>query len=135
LCILEPVRAANATRDELEIAPFDFERQGPPSQIQFDQTVFYLPGEVFQEPFHVVPIHKITLEGDLLPDRLAFPRGFDGTIILATYKAIELAPLLPKQGTQTPLVQAFEIGPVCYPQLPELTRGDLAYTKEFIDRY
>src|SRR6266581_6775417 len=81
-----------------------------------------------------VPVHEVALESDFLPDRLAFPPGFDRPVVLATHKAIELAPMLAKQSTQTLLVQAFEIGPVLYPQLSELGGSDLAHTKEFLDR-
>jgi hypothetical protein len=73
LCVLEPLRAADAARDELEIAPFDLEHERPPTQVQFDQAVFYLPGEVPQDAFHAVPVHEVALEGDFLPDRLTFP--------------------------------------------------------------
>src|SRR6266700_2297932 len=56
VCVLEPLRAADAARDELEIAPFDFKREGPPSQVQFDQTVFHLLGELLYDPLHAAPI-------------------------------------------------------------------------------
>ena len=47
----------------------------------FDQTVFHLLGELFQDPFHAIPIHEVALEGDFLPDRLAFSCGFDWSVI------------------------------------------------------
>ncbi len=115
LCVLDPFRAADTARDELEIAPSDLERERPPPQIQFDQAPFHLPRESLQDPFHAVAINEVALEGDFLPDRLAFSPGFNRPVILPAHKAIELAPVLPKQSTQTLLAQAFEIGSVCYP--------------------
>lgn len=128
------MRAADTPRDELEIAPSDLEREGPPSQVQFDQAVFHLPGEVRQDLYHALAVREVTLEGDFLPDRLAFSRGFDRPVILAAHRVMELAPLFPKEGMQALFAQALEIGPVCYAQLPELCSGDLAYAEESVDR-
>jgi len=58
--------------------------------------VFHLSGEVLQDPLHAVPVDEVALEGDFLPDRLAFSPGFDRSVILAAHKAIELAPVLAK---------------------------------------
>ncbi len=77
LCTLKPFRAADATRGELEVVPSDLEREGPSPQIQFDQAALHLSGKVPQDAFHAVPAHEVALESDFLPDRLAFPRGFD----------------------------------------------------------
>ncbi len=108
LCVLEPFPAADTARDELEIAPSDLERERPPCQIQFDQALFHLPGEMPQDAFHAVAVHQVALEGDFLPDRLAFPPGFDRSVVLAAHKARELAPVLAKQRTQSLLAQAFD---------------------------
>src|SRR6266699_4553325 len=83
VCVLEPLRAADAARDELEIAPFDLERERPPCQIEFDQAPFQLPSELLQNPFHAIPIDEVAFEGDFLPDRLALSPGFGWAVILA----------------------------------------------------
>ncbi len=116
LCVLESLRAADAPRVELEIAPSDLEREGPPCQIEFDQAVLHLPGELRQDLYHAVPVHEVALEGNLLPNRLAFPCGFDRPVILAAHRVIELDPLFPKERPQTLFAQALEISPVCYAQ-------------------
>jgi hypothetical protein len=134
LGVLEFLRAANAPRDELEIAPPDLERESSPSQVEFDQSMFHLPGEMLQDLYYAFAVHEVALEGGLFPDRLAFPRGFDWPVVFAAHKVIELAPLFPKEGTQALLAQALEIGPICYAQLPEFCCCDLAYAKESVDR-
>ncbi len=85
LCVLEPLRAANAPRVELKIAPSDLEREGPPSQIEFDQAMFHLLGELLQDLYHALAVHEVALEGDLLPNRLAFPCRFDWPVVLAAH--------------------------------------------------
>ncbi len=46
MCVLEALGAADTPRDELKITPPDLEREGPPCQVEFDQPMFYLPGEM-----------------------------------------------------------------------------------------
>src|SRR5437763_14385199 len=65
----EPLGAADAARDELEVAPANFQAEGPRDQFQVGESALHLFGEIRQDHFHLAAIGEVSLEGDLLADR------------------------------------------------------------------